>query len=69
MKWASGPNWFNHEGEVVEREEDTFGRKTEYELIFQEKILFVNEVGCKTSQKNDGNIGREKFLVCPDSQV
>jgi len=29
----------------------------------------VEEVGCNTSQKNDGNISREKFLVCADSQA
>ena len=26
-------------------------------------------MGCNTSQKSDGNNGREKFLVDPDSQV
>ena len=34
-----------------------------------EKVLFVDEVGCNTSQKSDGNIGGEKFLVDPDSQA
>jgi len=28
-----------------------------------------DEVGSNTSQKNDGNIGGEKFLIGPDSQV
>ena len=34
VKWATGPNWYeNCEGEVVEREENSFGRKTEYKQI------------------------------------
>ena len=33
VKWADGPIWFNHEGEVVETEGEAFGRKSEYELI------------------------------------
>jgi len=69
IKWADDPKWFSHDGVMVESEEEAFGRKTEYELIHPDKVLFVDEVGCNTSQKNDGNIGGEKFLVCPDSQA
>ena len=33
IKWADDPKWFNHDGTIVESEEEAFGRKTEYELI------------------------------------
>jgi len=26
VKWSDGPNWLNHEGEVVETKEEAFGR-------------------------------------------
>jgi len=69
IKWADDPKWFSHDGVIVESEEEACGRKTEYELICPDKVLFVDEVGCNMSQKNDRNIGGEKFLVCPDSQA
>jgi len=53
----------------VEREGDAYGRNTQFELVHPEKVIFVDEVGSNTSQKNDGNIGGEKFLIDPDSQA
>jgi len=69
IKWADGPKQFNHNEAIVKSEEEAFGRKAEYELICPDKVIFVDEVGCNTSQKNDGNISGEKFLVCADSQA
>ena len=34
-----------------------------YLLICPEMVLFGDEVGDNTSQKNDGNIGRQKFII------
>ena len=68
VKWADGPIWFNCEGEVVETLGEAFRKKSEYELIQPDKVIFVDEVGCNTSQKNDGNVGREKFLVRPTAK-
>ena len=69
IKWEDGEHWVNNENEPVELEKDAYGRKTAYSLMHPEKVLFVDEVGCNTSQKSDGNIGGEKFLVDPDSQA
>ena len=44
VKRADDPKWFSHDGVIVESEEEAFGRKTEYELIHPDKILFVDEV-------------------------
>jgi hypothetical protein len=32
-------------------------------LAHPEFVLFINEVGCNTSQKNDSNNGGQKFIV------
>jgi len=61
IKWMDGPKWYNNDGAVVDKEEDTFGRKTAFELIHAEKVLIIDEVGCNMSQKNDRNIGGENF--------
>jgi hypothetical protein len=36
--------------------------KSEYFLLYPEKLLFADEVGKNTSQANDGNVGGEKSL-------
>jgi len=41
----------------------------DFELIGLDKVIFVDEVGCNTLQKNDGNVGGEKLLMCLDSQA
>ena len=55
--------WFDKQGNIVESEEEAFGRKSQYFLLHPEKMIFVDEVGSNTSQKNDGHCGSEKFLV------
>lgn len=40
-----------------------FGDKTDVNILFPEYILFFDETGCNTSQKKDGHVGGEKFLV------
>jgi len=39
VQWADGPKWYNYDGEVVDREEDAFGRKTSVELVHPENSL------------------------------
>lgn len=58
------PVWRNAEGEIVESEADAFGLKSKYELIHPDMIIFVDELGCTTNQKQDGD--NEKYL-CPKS--
>ena len=69
IKWMDGPKWYNNDGAVVDKEEDAFGRKTAFELIHAEKVLFIDEVGCNMSKKNDGNIRGDKISCVPDSQA
>jgi len=52
----------NKEGLIVEHTHEQFGLDTKYDLIRQDKLLFVDEVGSNTSQTKDGNIGGQKLL-------
>jgi hypothetical protein len=39
------------------------GRPTKYQLVRPEFVLFVNETGCNTNQKDDGHVGSELFVL------
>jgi hypothetical protein len=60
------PVWFNREGEIVDNEEDSFGLKSDIHIIHPEYIVFVDETGVNTNQKDDGNLGGERFIVPTD---
>jgi hypothetical protein len=52
------------EGHIVSEDDATrYGQKTKHVLTHPERVLFVDEVGANTSQKQDGNIGGRKLLV------
>jgi hypothetical protein len=46
----------------VEKEEEAFGCKSQYELIHPEWVLFVDECGSNTSQSKDGQVGGQTYL-------
>jgi hypothetical protein len=60
------PTQFDKTGNIVDAEEEVFGLKSDYILLYPEKLLFADEVGNNTSQANDGNVGDEKFLCFVD---
>ena len=49
-------------GKITTNEDDAFGRKPKYVLMHPNMVLFINEVGDNTSQKNYGNIGGQSLL-------
>jgi hypothetical protein len=54
----------NREGNIVsEDDEARYGHKTKHVLTHPECMLFVDEVGSNTSQKQDGHIGGRKLVV------
>jgi hypothetical protein len=57
------PVWFNAQGSITQDESEAIGRKTKYLLSHPRYLLFVDEVGDNTSQRNDGNAGGQKFVV------
>ncbi len=56
-------NWLDKDGVAVEEEHLAFGRKTKYQMIRPNYLVFVDEVGDNTSQKDDGNIAGTKYVV------
>jgi len=57
----------NRSGTIVaDDDEDAFGFPSDIEIIHPEWILFVDEVGVNTNQKEDGSIGGEKHIVPVD---
>ena len=54
--------YVNDEGEKVESALDSVGLKVEVEITHPEWILFGDEVGTDISQKDDGNVGGQKFV-------
>ena len=55
--------WITLDGWITENEDESTGKKTRYLLTHPELVFFVDEVGSNTSQKNDGNVGGQKFVV------
>jgi len=56
------PLWWNEKGEIMEKEDEAFGCKSQYELIHPEWVLFVEECGSNTSQAKDGQVGGQTYL-------
>ncbi len=55
--------WLNQDGLVVEEASEAFGPKSKYIVSHPNYIVFVDEVGVNTSERDDGNIGGPKFVV------
>jgi len=59
----------NRQGQVTTNKDEAYRQKMRYLLFHPEMVLFVNEVGKNTFQKNDGNIRGQKFIIntsqCP----
>jgi hypothetical protein len=56
------PVWFNRKGEIVDNEEDSFGLKSDIHITHPEWIVFVDETGVNTNQKDDGHVGNHYWL-------
>jgi hypothetical protein len=46
----------------VEKEEEAFECKSQFELIHPEWVLFVDECGSNTSQAKGGQVGGQTYL-------
>jgi hypothetical protein len=47
---------------VLEPDPTRYGRKTKFKLTHPERVLFVDEAGENTSQKQDGHLGGRKLI-------
>jgi hypothetical protein len=54
---------YDEHGEITEDKEHMFGRPTKYKMLHPENLVFVDETGCNTNQKDDGHIGGEMFAL------
>ncbi|KAL3773882.1 hypothetical protein ACHAWO_007202 [Cyclotella atomus] len=57
----------DREGNVVD-EEFAYGFAQDIKITHPDYILFADEVGCNTSQKDDGNVGGKKMLCEPKNR-
>ena len=58
--------WLDKEGRIMQEESAAVGCQTQYVLTRLNMVFFVDEVGDNTSQKNDGNIAGEKFIMAAE---
>ena len=56
------PVYTDREGNEVE-EHERFGFAQEMKINHPDYILFADESGCQTNQKQDGNVGNRKYIV------
>jgi hypothetical protein len=56
------PAWRNENVDIVEKEEEAFGCKSQFELIHPEWVLFIDECGSNTLQTKDGQVGGQTYL-------
>jgi hypothetical protein len=56
------PKWVD-ETQQLTNKENAFGQKATHLLLCPDYVVFVDEVGCNTSQEGDGARGREKNIV------
>jgi hypothetical protein len=54
---------YDKEGNITTDVSQIYGRPTKYKMNHPEYLLFVDETGCKTNQKTDGNNGGELFVL------
>ena len=58
---------YDKEGQVIVNDSQTvFGKPTQYKITHPEMILFVDECGSNTNQKNDGQVGGQKYIFSKD---
>jgi hypothetical protein len=60
------PIWVKHHG-IETSEADAFGRMATHTLCRPDNVIFVDEVGCNTSQEGDGAHGGERKIVGKDT--
>ena len=63
------PVFFDKEGKQVLESYLAYGHKTQYQLTRHELVFFVDKVGDNMSQKHDGNINEEKFIIAKDGRA
>jgi hypothetical protein len=61
------PEWQNEFGEPVRSKSEAVGEKVEYTITHSGHILYVDEVGNNTNQRDDGHKGGQKYVLARGS--
>jgi hypothetical protein len=61
--------WRDIDTYIVNTEAEAYGRQMGYSLVHPYKLVFFDGVGESISQKDDGNAGRQKFMVAKDMRA
>ena len=61
--------YINEEGETVDDEDESVGMQIKMKVTHLDWILVGDEVGTDTSQKNDGHVGGQKFVIAKDTRA
>ena len=56
------PAYMDREGNIVETEDEAHGMIVEYDLLHPELFLHLDETGCNTNMKNDGQVGGRRVI-------
>jgi hypothetical protein len=54
---------YDDQGNITDNVTKMYGRPTKYRMKHPENVVFVDETGCNTNQKDDGHIGGEQFVL------
>jgi hypothetical protein len=57
------PVMYDKDGKITEDESKMVGRPTNFIMKHPEYLLFVDETGCNTNQKEDKYVGGEQFIL------
>jgi hypothetical protein len=57
------PVWMSKNGKIVSDEKQAYGCKVSTKLTRPDMCIVMDEVGCNTSQLNDGHVGGTRFVV------
>ena len=56
------PVWMDQHGNITSCDK-AFGLAVEYELLYPERVLHMDETGCNTNMKTDGRVGGKKYIA------
>jgi hypothetical protein len=60
--------WRDINNNGVHTEAEAYGQNTRYSVLHPETLVFLDEVCENISQKGDGNVSRQKFMVTKDTR-
>ena len=63
IEGLESPVLMNKAGDIVDTEDGAYGLPVEFNLKWPHLVNFMDETGCDTNQKKDGQIGRSHYIT------